>query len=254
MKSREMAKEIGMKTNNGHQIGRREFLLVSTTCAVAAATVGPKLFGAEAVASPKRLAVGFAAAEGEMTVVDAGSIPAGDGRFIGRGARVTVSGASGMADAPRSRRGVELLTHFSYFEGSERRDAPFRAWGCSRTTGCQGSAVSFNVPVDDVQAIRFTVGVQSGAVQAGERATRRDAASGPLEKHALPVTLSLQNEPGSLKLVRGYYVIVPLFENDAEPRWSAWKLGLVDGRMALVDSNGAIAPFEHLVVRTDYAP
>jgi len=247
-----MVKEIGMKTK-GHEIGRREFLLVSSTCALAAATVGPKLFGAEAFASPKRLAVGFTALDGAMAVVDAASIPAGDGQFIGRGARVTVSGASGAAAEPRARRGVELLTHFAYFEGSERRDAPFRAWGCSRATGCQGNAVNFNVPVDDVQSIRFTVGVEAGAVEAGGPKSRRDALANPLESHALPVTLSLQSEPGSLKLVRGFYVIVPLFENDAAPRWSDWKVGRVDGRMALVDSNGAIAPFEHLVVRTDYA-
>src|SRR5258705_6766013 len=126
---------------NGHTIGRREFLLVSSTCALAAAAVGPKLFGGEIKASPPRqLAVGFAPLDETASMIAASGIPAGDGRFIGRGARITVSGASGASADPRERRGVELLTHYSYFDGSERRDAPFRAWGCSRKTGCQGNA------------------------------------------------------------------------------------------------------------------
>lgn len=239
---------------NGHKIGRRDFIRVSSTCALAAAAVGPKLFGGEAVALPKRLAVGFATFDEAATLTAASDVPSGDGRFIGRGARITVSGASGASADPRARRGVELVTLFSYFDGAERREAPFRAWGCSRKTGCQGNPVSFNVPVDEEQRIRFTVGVETGAAESGAPTTRRaivDAA--PTESHALPVVLSLLSDPGSLKLVRGYYVIVPLFENDGEPRWSNWQLRRVDGRMALVDANGNPAAFEHFVLRLDYA-
>ena len=240
---------------NGHKIGRREFLLVSSTCALAAAAVGPKLFGGEVATSPpRRLAVGFASFDETAALSGASGIPAGDGRFIGRGARITVSGASGAPSDPHQRRGVELLTHYSYFEGAERRDAPFRAWACSRKTGCQGNAVSFNVPVDEEQRIRFTVGVESGAAPTSGPTTRRaivDAA--PTESQALPVVLSLLSGPDSLKLVRGFYVIVPLFENDGEPRWSDWQLRRVEGRMSLVSANGDVAPFEHFVLRVDYA-
>ncbi|PYQ26454.1 MAG: hypothetical protein DMF56_24560 [Acidobacteria bacterium] len=238
---------------NGREIGRRQFLVVSSTCVLAAATMGPKLFGAEAGASPKRLAVAFAALD-DATVVDAANIPAGDGGFIGRGARVTVSGTSGHSADAAGRRAVELLTHFSYMDGAERREAPFRAWGCNRVQGCQGSPVSFNVPVDEVHQIRFSVGAESGALDA--RATsRRDAMTGAAvgDSQALPLTLSLLSEGDSLKLVRGYYIVVPLFENDSVPRWSGWNLDRVDGRMALVDSNGVTAPFEHIVLRIDYA-
>lgn len=233
-----------------HLIGRREFL-ISSTCAVAAAAIAPKLFGSEATA-PKRLAVGFASFGENASVRSASDILAADGGFIGRGARVTVSGASGIAAEPRERRAVELLTHFEYFDGAERRLAPFRAWGCSRTTGCQGNPVGFTVPVDEVQKIVFTVGTETGA-PAGA-ATRRDALTvTATESQALPLTLSLQNEPDTFKLARGFYVVVPLFEGDSEPRWSAWTLRQVDGRWALVDASGAAAAFEHFVLRVDYA-
>ncbi|HKR65234.1 MAG TPA: hypothetical protein VJZ00_15995 [Thermoanaerobaculia bacterium] len=215
--------------------------------------MGPKLFGGEALLPPKRLAVGFASFDDASALMAASGVVAGDGAFIGKGARITVSGASGTATDPGARRGVELVTLFSYFDGAERREAPFRAWACSRRTGCQGNAVSYTVPVDEVQRIRFTIGVETGSATPGAPTSRRRAVGGATESQALPVTLSLLSEPDSLKLARGYYVIVPIFENDSEPRWSAWTLGRVDGRLALVDSNGNAAPFEHFVVRIDYA-
>jgi hypothetical protein len=236
---------------NRQLIGRRQFLIVSSTCAVAAATVGPKLFASERASQPKRLAVGFATLE-EPAVFDAARVPAGDGRFIGRGARIVASGASGASADPRLRRGVELLAHYSYFEGAERLSTPFVAWACSRATGCQGNGVGFTVPVDDVQKIVFTIGVETG--RPAGAASRRDTFSlEATESVPLPLTLSLQNEPGSVKLARGYYVVVPMFENDSDPRWSAWQLGTAGGRRALVDGDGNVAPFEHFVLKVDYA-
>jgi len=240
---------------NMRKIGRRQFLVVSSTCAVAAA-VAPKLFGGEPAVRLKRLTVGFASQEENAVLMAASGVPAGDGAFISRGARITVSGASGIAADPRERRAIELLAHYSYLDGAERLEAPFLAWGCSRQTGCQGNAVSFNVPVDEVQRVRFTVGVESGTVAAGAATSRRgvlDRVTDAPDSRALPVSLSLLSEPDSLKLVRGYYVIVPLFENDGEPRWSNWRVARAEGRLALVDSAGNVAPFEHFVLRVDYA-
>ncbi len=77
---------------------------------------------------------------------------------------------------------------------------------------------------------------------------------GTTERAVAPVTLSLTSEAGSLKLVRGYYVIVPLFDGDAAPSWSSFELRQHEGRMALVDRNGDVAPFEHFVLKVDYAP
>lgn len=238
--------------SNRHLIGRRRFLIVSSTCAVAAATVGPKLFAEGIASQPKRLAVGFAPFEENAALVDASSVPAGDGKFIGRGARIVASGASGASVDPQKRRAVELLAHYSYLDGADRRTTPFVAWACSRVTGCQGNGVGFTVPVDEVQKIVFTVGVETGTPSAV--ASRRKAlAMDTIVSTPLPLMLSLQNEPGTVKLARGFYVVVPMFENDAAPSWSSWQLGAVDGRRTLVDRDGNAAPFEHFVLKIDYA-
>jgi hypothetical protein len=237
--------------SNRHLIGRRQFLIVSSTCAVAAATVGPKLFAGERASQPKRLAVGFATFE-ENAVMDASSIPAGDGKFIGHGARIVASGASGASADPRQRRAVELLAHYSYLDGAERRTTPFMAWACSRVTGCQGNGVGFTVPVDEVQKIVFTVGVETGTPSVA--ASRRAALTmDTIESTPLPLMLSLQNEAGTVKLARGHYIVVPMFENDSAPSWSQWQLGMVDGRRTLIDRDGNAAPFEHFVLKIDYA-
>ncbi|HYU25784.1 MAG TPA: hypothetical protein VEO74_11310 [Thermoanaerobaculia bacterium] len=233
-------------------IGRREFLVLSSTCALAAAAMGPKVFAGE-TAAPKRLAVGYAPPDESTSLVAASSIPAGDGRFIRRGARISVSGASGFSSDPRSRRAVDLLVDYSYWDGAARKAAPFRAWACSRTTGCQGNPVKFTVPVDEVQKISFRVGVERGLDGAAARG-RRDTDGPPaITDDALPVTLSMLSDSSSLKLVRGFYVIVPLFDDDAEPRWSAYTLQQREGRWALQDREGNVAPFEHFVLRIDYA-
>jgi len=244
--------------SNRHLMARRQFLILSSTCAVAAATVGPKLF-AGAVALPKRLAVGFAAFEENAAVFAASVIPASDGGFIGRGARITVSGASGAPVQPRDRRAVQILAHFSYLDGVERRSAPFHAWACSRSTGCQGNSVGFNVPVDEVQRISLSLGIETGEPKKSAGRQLQSQALGAsesiaTESTALPLTLSLQNEAGSFKLARGFYVVVPMFEGDSEPYWSTWALRVVDGRRTLVDAAGNAAPFEHFVIRADYAP
>jgi hypothetical protein len=237
-------------SNERGSMDRREFLIVSSTVAVATAAAGPKLFAAQA-AAPKQLAIGFAPPGEAGGLVAASSITSGDGAFNSRGARVIVSGASGIAADPRSRRAVDLVVNYSYFEGAQRREAPFRAWSCNRATGCQGSPVSFTVPVDETQKISFRVGVEDAAPVRQRAATE----SGPRvsSDDGLPLTLSMLSDPSSLKLVRGYYVIVPLFEGDREPRWSAWTLDRREGRWALHDADGKVAPFEHFVLEIDYA-
>jgi hypothetical protein len=239
-------------STNRHLMGRRQFLIASSACALATASIGPKLFAGEAGAAPRRLAVGFAAFDETARVMPAAAIPAGDGAFIGRGARILVSGASGVSGDPIHRRAVELVAHYPYFEGSERRLAPFRAWGCSRTTGCEGSPANFTVPVDETQRIVFSVETERGNPSAA--ATRRDALTGSTPQiEALPVTLTLASGAGTLKLARGFYVIVPLFDDDGEPRWGSYELRQADGRWALHARDGKAAEFEHFVLRIDYA-
>lgn len=239
-------------STKGHQMGRREFLVVSSTCALATVAVGPQLLAGSSEAAPRSLAVGYAALD-QTGVAAATAVPAGDGGFIGRDARITVSGASGTFPVPRAHRAVDLLVYYSYLDGATRRSTPFRAWSCSRSTGCQGNQVSFNVPVDELQKLVLTVGTERG-LPAGIGASRREAMlGGTTEAGLVPVALSLTSERDTLKLVRGYYVIVPLFEDEQAPAWSAFTLGRHEGRMALVDRDGNVAPFEHFVLKVDYA-
>jgi len=238
-------------STNRHRIGRRQFL-VTSSAALAAAAVVPKLFAGEVVAA-KRLAVGFARFDDAASVMAAASIPAADGAFIGRGARMFVSGVSGAPADPRARRAVEFVVNYSYLDGDERREAPYRAWGCNRQTACQGAPVSFNVPVDEVQKISLNVGVEQGSRQPGAAVSRRRvAAESAAKDEGLPIALTLLSGDG-VKLVRGYYVIVPMFDGDSEPRWSRYHLEQAEGRWALHDDDKQIAPFEHFVLRIDYA-
>ncbi|HEX8169726.1 MAG TPA: hypothetical protein VF824_04205 [Thermoanaerobaculia bacterium] len=238
-------------TTKSKQIGRRQFLVFSST-AIATAAVAPKLFGAT-LAAPKRLAIGYAPLDESSAASAASSIPAGDGKFIHRGARIAVLGTRLPSSDPRAMRTVDLLAHYSVMDGSERKDLPFRAWAGSRRNGGQGSPAIFNMPVDETQKLVFTVETQSG-MPSGTAASRRDAFTAPTESKVLPLTLSLTSEEGSLKLVRGYYIIVPLFDNDSEPRWSAYAIRQVDGRWTLADRDGKAADFEHFLLRIDYAP
>jgi len=227
--------------SNRQLIGRRQFLAISSTCAVAAATVGPKLFAGES-AQPKRLAVGFAAF-GDDRVVAAAAIPSGDGGFIGRGARIATAGAIAASDVPRERKAVELIAHYSYMDGNRRDVAPFVAWASSRVTGSHGNGVGFTVPVGEVQKIVLTVGVARSTVVKNATA----------DSTSVPLTLSLQDGDGAVRLVRGYYVVVPMFDGDREPAWGSWTIGTVNSRPALVNREGTVAPFEHFVLSVDYA-
>jgi hypothetical protein len=240
-----------MSSNRQQGMGRREFLIASSASALATATLGPSLFAAAVASPPKRLAVGYAGLEDLTALTPASRIPAGDRGFIEGGARIRVNGASGGSAVPRERRGVELLAHFEYSDGAERLTTPFCVWGCSRISGAQGSPIAFTVPVNEVQKVKFTVGLERGAP--GGAPTRRDALSfESTESVALPLTLGLRPED-PLKLARGFYVVVPLFDGDSEPRWSGQQLRLGDGRWRLVDAAGTMAGYEHFVLRVDYA-
>lgn len=239
-----------MNTSRHTGMGRREFLQLSSIGALATAAAGPKLFAGEA-AQPQRLAIGFVELEGG-TLGNAARISSVDGGFVRRGARVSVTGGGTFA-APADRRVVELNALFPYTEGGERRVAPYHAWSGSRTTGCAGKTVNFQMPVED-EKVSFSV--TSQRTSGGSTFTQRLGLSdGPTtESKALPVTLALRSEPGALKLVRGFYVVVPLFAGDREPRWSALEVKQTAGRWA-VHTRGeeAATPAEHFLLRVDYA-
>lgn len=236
-------------------VGRREFLLSTGASVIATATLGPQIFAASAPSD--RLAVGFAHLAGTSYLVDAATIPGGDGTFIRTGTRVAVSGSGGAKGDPALRRITELRSYFSYFEGGEIQSAPFLAWSASRATGGQGSPIRFTVPVDQMQKLSFSLRVGPDEPQVLPTSRRRaargaggaTAAAGPRD---LPLTLSLQNEPGAFPLLRGYYVVVPLSDRESTPDWSRYRLFLVDGRWSLLDGSGAPALFEHFVLNVAY--
>ena len=196
---------------------RREFLILTTMTAAAAAAIGPKLFAAAPAAAP-RLAVGFAPLDAG-TLADAANVPSPDGTFISRGARVTFAGVRNM------RRAAELTASFPYFDGATKRVAPFRVWARG------GNGLSFTMPADVEQKLTFNV-------VAGES--------------TLPVTLTLLSDANALKLVRGFYILTPLFDKETAPRWSGYQLRDVGGRWTVCDAKGNPAAFEHFVLRVDY--
>jgi len=239
-----------------HRLGRREFLIASSACAVATTVLGPQLFASDRSQSVPRIAVGFARVGEKAALVPASSISSSDGGFISRGARIAVSGSSGTPDDPRARRAVELQVHFPYFDGARIENAPFHAWSSSRVTGGQGSPIRFTVPVDLVQKVDMTLVLESGDREAGSPTSRRRAIGGPgatTTNTSFPVSFAVRDDESAVKLVRGFYVLVPLFDNDAEPAWSDFRLFQRNGRWTLVDRTGDAAAFEHLVLHIGYA-
>lgn len=248
-----------MKKNvNG--LDRRQFLIVSSTCAVGTAVLGPTLFGSEDAARRVPLSIGFAeldapaAADGSRfasNVMSAERLSSSDGGFISRGARVRLTGVGGGLD-PRNRRSVELIAHFSVQDGDVRRMVPFRAWGYSRKTGSEGSPTSFYVPIDEEQQLNFSVLTEQPNEHAAAAARAVRIEPGPDE--SLNVTLTLLSQPGKIKLQRGYYIIAPQYDNHV-PSWSSVQLRNEGRRSVLAASNGietGPAPFEHFILRVDY--
>jgi hypothetical protein len=233
-----------MNTNGQKGIGRRDFLK-SASVALATAAVGPQMFAA-ASSKPKSIVAGFsplgaetAATEFAFNVSSADRLSGPDGTFLRTDARIRVAGVSG--GVLKNRRSREFVAHFSVGHGGTRQSAPFTAWRCGRSFDCN-TPVSFNVPVNDDQKIQFSV--------LGE------GASAP-EETALPVELTLRNGGQGVPLNRGYYIIVPLFEQQVTPAWSMYMLRRnAAGRLALHEiANGEVRPvdFEHFVIRVDYA-
>lgn len=238
-------------------VGRRQFLKLSSV-AIATAAVAPKLFAGDAAGDqPTRLAVGFIALDGlDQPATRANGMGSSDGAFISRGARVTVVASGGVRENAPGRRVGELCAFYSYFDGASMRQAPFCAAAATRVAGESVKSISFNVPIDLEQKLSFTITGERQVAAAGTatgRFKRVGNGATQTETSVLPVTFALRNEPGAIALSRGYFVIAPLYAGDEEPRWSSHALRQLDGRWTLVDESGTPAAFEHFVLRIDYA-
>jgi hypothetical protein len=241
-----------MSTSRHNGMHRRDFLRASA-CAVATAAVGPQLLAG--VGQPKLMVAGFAPLElpagtgiPAANVVDARRAPAADAAFTRHGARISAFGLSGAGT--RDRRAVDFLTHYAVGSGRDRSLVPFFAWA-----GGGNAPVSFHVPVDEEQRIRFSVTAKMPAVQAQGDASRRGLfarRAKALEPRGIPVELSLRNDGSALPLSRGFYIIVPVYDGQSAPDFSSYSLQAVEGGYALHRA-GRVADFEHFVVRVDYA-
>jgi hypothetical protein len=250
-----------MSTSRHTAMGRREFLKTST-CALATAAVGPQLFAGLA-SQPKLMVAGFASLEIESAgtdvftanVIDARRAPA-DAAFLRHGARISSYGLSG-AD-PRHQRALDFQAHYAVGSGKDRRFVPYYAWVAGgRSDGAR--PVSFNVPVDGEQKIRFSMTAKMPAPVAGAATSRRGLLASretAVEPRAIPVELGLRGGAGSLELARGFYVIVPVYDGVRTPQWSSYSLRRTAGQWVLHEAHGAATlpvEFEHFVVRVDYA-
>jgi len=236
-------------------IDRREFLITSSTAAAVAAMVGPAALADVTGETPSRFAVGFVrtgdvatSGEGVTSNVRAARRAGGaDTDFSGDRAAVTILGIC-PADGD-THRTSELIAHFEIADGDQKLSVPYRAWGTNRATGCAGKTVTFTVPVADTGKVSLSLLPRTP--EAKPIVSRRSLFEREEENNGpVPVTLSVRGGRGTTKLMRGYYVIVPLYGREREPRWSSYRLRVTNHRYALenvIDSRPA--NFEHAVVK-----
>jgi len=242
-----MSKEVRPTQEGG--LGRREFLFLTSSCAAATLALGPNLF-AGVLSSPRDVAVGFLPIEtvdaGDRLagILSADAIPGSDGSFISRGTRVRMAGVGIGND---SRRTITFQSHYLIDGGS---DAPVDVYRYERNTRMMGGLAEFGMPIDVDQRLRFSLTTAAPHAQV----RRRD--DDPEPRLTLPVTFSLRSEADAVRLTRGYYVIVPLHDGAAAPRWSATTLRAKDGQVLMHEmTSGGLQPVEreHFVLRIDYA-
>ena len=246
-------KEKARPSRNEGGLGRREFLLLTSSCAAATLALGPNLF-AGVLSSDRQLAVGYApmgaiGSDELFALASADALNSSDGYFLRKGVHVKLAGF-GLGD--ESRRTLVFRPHY-IIDGST--DVPVDAWRFTRSTSAAGGRVSFVMPIEVDQRLRFSLltGPRNLPV-AHRRAIGAPAA--PDAEQSLDITFSLLNESDVVKLMRGYYVIVPLYDGAAAPRWNATTLRIHDGNVLMHEMRDGIAQpvqREHFVLRFDYA-
>ncbi len=260
-------------------MGRREFILLTSTTALAAAAFGKDLLPQPATASAtaREFSLGYVAPSASLAgtgrgltpnVLSVDSVGSGDGNFIENGAKVSVRGYNVMPQSPAGRVQMQLIVQ--YLEGGSTRLDPFIAWRYSRSAG-PASPVSFLVPVDQDQNLHllFTSDNEASlarktaqAGQAGNNVSRRDVLTGAsaaasLEAGSDPgaINLTLMSGKSDPKLRRGYYIISPVGDGVSEPDWSRYELRTTDDGMKLFETNNfqaGPAQLEYLILYIDY--
>jgi hypothetical protein len=259
-------------------MGRREFIVLTSTTALAAAAFGQELLTqkSSSVGAVREYSLGYVEPKASLggtpgrgltpNVMSVDGVTSGDGAFINQGAKVSIRGYNVLPKSPTGRLSMQLVVQFRE-NGSSRVD-PFTAWSYTRKTG-GASPVSFLVPVDQDQRLHLLFSSDSEvslarkqAAQPGAPITRRDllsdaSAAADLESGADPgaITLTLLSEKGTPKLQRGYYLISPVGDGVSEPDWSRYELRKTDNGLKLFALDGfdaGPADLEYLVLYIDY--
>ena len=243
-------------TSNGHAdpnrqveggLGRREFLVLTSSCAAATVAFGPNVFG-DVFAAPRDLAVGAVSIDDiDARLTDASKINSADASFLRNAAKVTLAG---IALADQNQRSIGFRPHYLV----EGNDIPVDAWGFNRQSKSCGGPNEFVMPVDVEERLRFSLVVHNPKESWLKRHLMPESARPETQTPSL--TLSLRNEPNAFNLARAYYVIVPLHDGASAPRWSDYALLKQNGHLVMHEMRGEVPqPLarEHFVLRVDYA-
>jgi hypothetical protein len=197
------------------QIGRRDFLVLSSAAALGVAASG---FGSELLhfGAPRPFSVGFT--DGSHRLASAERL---QHDFRGDVARVKVTGFWSGDGAPRS---TALAAYFH-----DSGEVPFLAWAHVHRANALAPRASFRVPVRDGA---LALGFESRDPLTAAKADALIAAANDREAASRC----------SLKARRGTYVVA----FDAKPNWSALQLGTGDKPLGNVS-------FDYLVFTVDHA-
>ena len=270
-----------MKKQSTSGMGRREFIVLTSTTALAAAAFGKDLLPQAAAASvaAREFSLGYVEPNASIqgtgrgltpNVASVNSVSSGDGNFLTNGVKVSVRGYNVMPKSETGRVQMQLIVQ--YFENGTDRANPFVAWRYSKASG-GASPISFKVPVDQDQKLHLLFTSDSQASLARKAAleaqaaraaavSRRDVISGA----SAAASLEAGNDPGALtltilsgksdpKLRRGYYIISPVGDGVSEPDWSRYELRKTDNGLKLFESDdfdARPAQIEYLILYFDY--
>jgi hypothetical protein len=257
-----------MKNQSKQGIGRREFLVVTSTTAIAAMAFGQDLIGVPSLkaASGSNFALGFVDPEAVIDgassrfVANVGSadrLTQSDGALIRGGARLTIRSSHVSDKSANAPSGMQLIVQYVTSSDGTRRTFPFTAWSYSKTSGTS-SPVRFVVPVDQEQTIRLLLATSYDG-QASSAVSRRNLlqTASAVESAADPdvINLSLLSGSGGAKLRTGHYIIVPTRNGASAPDWANVSLRNDEGLKLVTNSGFTVAPvdFDYVIVTIDMA-
>lgn len=266
-----------MTTQANQGLGRRQFLLLTSSSAVATIALGKDLVPtlAKSFDTGRSYSIGFVEADGlkavdaadaaaplVANVVSADTVGSPDGAFLSRDVRLSVSASHiGSSSAERS---VEMLALYTFGHGtSASQQMPYGVWSYSKKKNVarDSGPVRFRIPVDETQRVRLVLKRSGEAPTADAEGVSRRGVFGLAQSPAADngsvqeIELAVHSGRGATKLRRGYYIVAPLAAGQDAPRWDRMQLRKEKG-LVLVDGSGldeTPADFDYVVLFFDYA-